>query len=483
MGQRRPGFARAGFRRVASSTTSSGSISVANFAAVATLPSSSYDDGQPLWVKSARAQFLLMPSNGAAARTNYRIAALGKLGYQWVRVAMRNGIYEVQPGWVIDPKNITGLASDDNSGVDATAPLLTFQEHAWRLAGAELAQNTTTTYLSDQQPGDAPTYTFLCQAGIQHAFQGSATVLHTGTVTSYTPMTFGAITAADDAQLVDAAVAGGSWTAAGALGQGVRVRRTNGVNITCWVVSDLGGTTGRTSQPFNSASVNTRPAFAPGDTYVIEQLPKVTSMRFLDLAGVGTKFIDTWWASPQRQTGGVFAVNCYFSTLSTNSFYPGQFTTQGCCFDTGGTTFTALAWTCTCPTFKGTGATLYTWVQGVTNFEGNIATYQGARCQFSSGFASCTQFNAYDVTNKFCNGDTGARVHFVGGGIGGKGCTSKLVAMHQGSQLLSGAQGFASGAFFNSLTTTDNNPIEADATSGSAAIPLTPSFNMVATTS
>jgi len=59
-----------------------------------------------------------------------------------------------QPTWFVDPANVTGNASDSNSGLTAAVPLLTFREIVlrWGSSSPVLAQNTTITFLSDQNP-------------------------------------------------------------------------------------------------------------------------------------------------------------------------------------------------------------------------------------------------------------------------------------------------------------------------------------------
>ena len=56
-----------------------------------------------------------------------------------------------QPTWFIDPQNVTGLASDLNSGLDASHPVLTYSAGVagkWMTTSPTLSQNTTITWLS-----------------------------------------------------------------------------------------------------------------------------------------------------------------------------------------------------------------------------------------------------------------------------------------------------------------------------------------------
>ena len=462
--------------------TSLGTLNVANYAALAAAPAGTYTAGQVAFVSSGQALFLLMTS-AAAARTNVRIAASGLAGAQWVRIPMRNPYWEVQSTWTIDPTNSTGLASDDNIGSSSAAPLLTWTEHSLRLASAEIAQATTTTVLGDQQAGDNPTYTYVVRGGILMSFVGSPTVLHASTVTSYAAATFGAIAAADDCELGDTAVSGGSWTAAGALAKGVRVRRTNGTAIYAFFLKDLGGTTARLSQPFNPAAATTQPVFVAADSYNIEQLPKILSVRFTDIQAItGTKLDSFDWRAAGVGVPPVWFLNCYFSTWTSNVLWLGGLM-QNSCMDTGGLTFSGgPKMTFTCGAFKGTGATLYS-LNGPFNFEGNLTCCQGVQFNVANGAMQAFQLNAYDCTAAaFIHGDTNGRLHFLVGGIGGKGNTGLLVSMGQGSQCLSGTNAIASGAFYNSASTSDLTPIAASGVAGVGPIPLDASLNGVFTT-
>ena len=62
-----------------------------------------------------------------------------------------------QATWFIDPQNISGTASDANSGIDATHAVLSYNGGVaakWGTFEPILAQNTTMTWLSSQPAGD-----------------------------------------------------------------------------------------------------------------------------------------------------------------------------------------------------------------------------------------------------------------------------------------------------------------------------------------
>src|SRR5271154_4177598 len=98
-----------------------------------------YNDGSLAWVASVGDFFVnkasALPVDNITVVTN-----AGRAGYQWVRLGITNRNWAAQSTWVIDPQNSTGLASDQNTGIDATHPLLTYSEHARRLAGAYIQQ-------------------------------------------------------------------------------------------------------------------------------------------------------------------------------------------------------------------------------------------------------------------------------------------------------------------------------------------------------
>lgn len=446
------------------------------------IPSAGLGAGTWAYVATVDAYFRL--KQGVLATDNITVVnAFGKAGWQWVRQDFRNPFWAGQTTWTIDPTNSTGVASDENIGLNSAAPLLTWAEHARRLAFAAIPQNVTTIVLGDQQSGDKPIYTYVMGPVILHSFVGSPTVLHTSTVTGFSAATFGAIAAADDCEIVDTAVSGGSWTAAGALAKGVRIRRTNGTTINAYFLKDLDTTTARLSQPFNPAAATTQPVFSIGDTYNIEQLPKIFSIRFTDIqAVIGTKLDSFDWRSSGTGVPPIFFLDCYFSTWTNNVLWLGGLM-QNCCIDTGGLTFTGgPKFTFLCGAFKGAGTTLYS-LDGEWSSEGNLTSFQGCEVVFGRGIWNIFQLNTYDCTGSvFLKGDTGGRLHFLNGGIGGKGNTSALVSMGQGSQCLSGTFAITSGNFFNTASTSSPTPIVASGAGGVVAIPLDANFNGVFTT-
>lgn len=436
---------------------------------LATVVSTTFTAGQLAFVDSLKAIFMLTPST-VAVRTGIRIAASGLAGYQWVRQLIRNPIWEMQATWTIDPTNSTGLASDDNSGVDSSAPLLTYTEHCCRLANAEIAQATTTTVLGTQQAGDNPTYTFWVRPGIIHTFQGVGTVLYTSTCTGFTAMSNG-VAAIDDAQFVDSAIPGGSFTAAGTLAKGIILKRTNGTLIYAYVLKDLGSTTARVSQPFNPLSSLTQPAFVNGDTYQAIQLPQISSIRFADSFTLGTKFDSFDWRVNSSDMPP-FTNNCYFSTLANVQGRTNQ-AHLNACFDTGTRSYTGI-FTITCGCFKGSGTSRQSFL-GNLNTEANIICFQGASILPSVGNWNAKQVNFFDCTAVACvQSDTSSRAHFLSV-INGKGNTGKVLYATEGTQIVwSGA----ATPFLNGITS-DGTPYRAGSTVSASPILLQADMNGV----
>ena len=97
-----------------------------------------------------------------------------------------------QPAWFVDPANASGLASDNNTGLTAAKPLLTFKEivRRWGSSSPALAQDTTITFLSSQPDlgvNDPINITpQLTGAGASLFFVGGLTQVATDHITTYT---------------------------------------------------------------------------------------------------------------------------------------------------------------------------------------------------------------------------------------------------------------------------------------------------------
>jgi hypothetical protein len=115
------------------------------------------------------------------------------LATQWI--SPTNNPTWNQATWFIDPANSTGLASDDNSGVDALHPVLTYNGGVvakWGTSAPTLRQNTTLTWLSSQPPDDKTDPVIFtpvmlnCFVTLQ-GVTGAAQIIHSGVLGAVTP--------------------------------------------------------------------------------------------------------------------------------------------------------------------------------------------------------------------------------------------------------------------------------------------------------
>lgn len=466
------------FNGAAGNVTFFPSIDAATFVALAAIPSATLGTGQMVFVRSAQAVFFLTVS-GAAARTNFRVAASGKAGSQWVRAVMRNPIWEVQTTWVIDPTNSTGLASDDNSGVDATHPLLTWQEHAWRWESAQIVASVAVSVLGAQAATDQPTYTHHCAIGAAVTWTATApTVVYTGTVGTYTLMNVAAA-AADDAQLFDASIAGGSFTAAGALAKGIKLRATTGGLGEAYVLQDLGGTTCRTSRPMTAAGANA--TFTAGETYQILALPQILFLRFTDVAPFSNVIFGFDYHTSTSNLGypAIRMAGTYISQCGRGVFSQAI----NCCMDSGGylhflNSADVIRVSAFSGAIKGTGGQTIALGFGTIKSEAATICFQNCRVLIENGTFNTGQLCFYDVTAGPCiTTGTGGRVHMLGP-VGGKGNTGKLFSAGQSSQIVS-TLGIATGGAFVAASTTDPLPVQAGSTTSATAITLDANMNGV----
>lgn len=440
-------------------------ISVANAASLAKVST----EGMPValaYVGTFGDVFILRP--GTVTADGKTVIQSTKPGYEWFRMLLSGAVNARVPAWFIDPSNTTGAASDENNGITATSPLLTWSEHARRLSTAQISTTVTVSVLSDQVTGDTPYYT--CEFNGTAAalnFTGTTAAVFTSTVTGYTPCTVGA-SATDDNSLVDSAVPGGSWTAAGAMAKGLLVRRTSGTVIQCFAMKDKGAQTLRVSQPINNAATTTQPNFAPGDTYEVTRLPLIRSLnlRYPTTAQfpVGVKNFQCS-GTDLRAIGKVFWQTVYFTALVA----AGAGTYQNCCFNSSSFVFSGnggvMSFNGGC-CFIGTGATRYEFLDAFVNTEGNVVHSQGAQLFVESGSVTANQWNVYDTTISAVSTGVAARIQFLGF-LNGSGNTSKMLSAVNASWIT-----FSNASIVNAGSTTDPTPYKASTTVSASPIPL-----------
>lgn len=453
-------------------------IEVGTFADISSLVSVNLQSGQPAIVNSANATFILLAST-AAIRTNLRIPANGKAGYQWIRQLYRQPIWETQTTWVIDPTNTTGLASDDNSGLNASAPLLTYQEHAWRWAEAQITSNAAITVLGSQQIGDEPVFTARVAKNAQCTWTGTPTDIYTSTVTSFTLMNVVAA-AADDAQFVDTGVPGGSFTAAGVVAKGVRLIGTTGARAIAYLLKDLGGTTCRTSRPMNGATpVASNAVFVAGDTYKAQTLPTILFFTWRDQAPWGAALNTFNINIPVSLfTNNVppNINNCYISSMPNGQggLYS-NFCLDGTSHFFGGANVlgSQVVTSLVGGAFKTLGTIILS--QSVTDSETSTLCFQGGSVLVENGTFNTGQLCFYDSTGPLIQVGTGGVIHLGAGGlapgfVSGKGNTNRIFLALSGGQIKTNRP-MTDGNSFVLASTTDPTPVQSGTKTSTGNMP------------
>lgn len=188
-----------------------------------------------------------------------------------------------QATWFIDPANSTGLASDLNSGIDATHPVLTYNGGVvakWGTTRPTLVQNTSITWMSDA-PADAsdPVVCLPVISGIGsgngvvvtlQGVLGAAQTLHTGALAGVVAKNRPA------KQLLEADL--GFAAPIGSLVQNTMA----GKSSYAWVYQNVAGTVfsltepmAPTVLPFNDSVFTPVDTWANGDTFTVFSPVKV----------------------------------------------------------------------------------------------------------------------------------------------------------------------------------------------------------------
>jgi hypothetical protein len=294
------------------------SLSFANIAGLAGFNASTLDAGATAYVETLRDFFVL---DGEALTTDgiTVIAAGSKVGFQWRRLTLPNLFWAAQAAWFVDPSNGSGLASDENTGIDRTHPLLTLSEHARRLSTTRLSVGQTVTLMGSQLTTDNPVY----ECGFPDAaftplltFVGDLTAIHNGTITTSTPGA-AAPTADNGDRIADTGLPV-SWTASGMLADAILFKRTNSTALWWWGAKDLGTKVLRISRPNDGAGTET--ALATNDTYTAYSLFILRNVRFTSPVTVDAIEISQLHYTPSAAFTRPTAVkytNVWFSTILT----------------------------------------------------------------------------------------------------------------------------------------------------------------------
>jgi hypothetical protein len=199
---------------------------------------------------------------------------------------MPGNIYWTQGAWVIDPQNVSGTASDGNSGADATHALVHYSEllARWGTQSPRLRQDTVITFLSSHTDDtDAVYLTPALEHGASCILQGTL-----GAAQQVAAGVLAGVVAKNRAgpQLLNATL--GAGVAAGTF----VTNTTAGKLSACWVFKNVAGNTWALSQPLarQAAPFVTTPSevdtWANGDTYV------AFTPLSIALADVGAELVD-----------------------------------------------------------------------------------------------------------------------------------------------------------------------------------------------
>lgn len=394
-------------------------------------------DGTRCYVASRDRVFRL--DTTALTTNTWDTFASATVGRQWLSEAKTSSLrFSFQTTWQIDPQNTTGLASDDNTGADATHPLRSYSEHALRLGDAVVGQATTITIRSAFVAGDEPVYQFRTKPAINVIFEGiEVSTVYTGTITTWTPSVTTA--AADDNQLVDATVPA-SFTASGMLADAILFRRTNSTAVYWWAAKDLGGAapnaTLRTADAFTL--VGGTGVLANGDSYVASTIPTIGAVRFTQILDGGVTFrflnhVDSTsfsptigrpivyrhsWRNGTSPANFTIGVNLGWSNASQASILPGA-------------NATALS-----GMVRGGGAQTF-YIPGGCDINAGRVTLQGCSFLVEGRLLITTRNTVHDVFNPgqaMIVADDGGRVYFahVTGCLGGKGNSVPILDVGEG---------------------------------------------------
>lgn len=231
------------------------------------------------WVQSVGDWFDLQPPGITPSVPLVQVVASD--GRHWVREFILNPEWLAQATWSMDESNVTGLASDENTGIDDTHPLLSVDELVRRIGVSGNFGTKVIRWLSNTTHSQI-NLASISPAGIPLAtpdnfpviiFVGVPTVLRTGTLTGATDAPW----TVTDSSLPT------SWTASGLISSssGTRLIRKTDKTKHAFMAYESTARTAKTSPtngftedlvwfPFGTPAAS----FAPGDTYEVLSLPK-----------------------------------------------------------------------------------------------------------------------------------------------------------------------------------------------------------------
>ena len=253
-------------------------IAVANLTALAALPSAKLSPGEALAFVISRSAFFALQTSTLPTNLIDTVAASGLAGAQWLRLRIPDKGNTSQLTYSVDELNITGTASDDNTGLDDAHALLTAAELSYRVEGAVYGAGVCCVVRNLSQMSNAYFNVRGVRAGAvpagspntlfpsSFAVVGVPTVVYTGTIGTPTQVSAGGngTNTFNDAT-------GPAFTTVNRIWQ-----RTNGTKAQFWPQSGGDGTF-RISQPSTNF---TQATLVDGDTYTISSMPTIAGLKF-----------------------------------------------------------------------------------------------------------------------------------------------------------------------------------------------------------
>ncbi len=259
--------------------------------------------------------------------------------------------WQSQATWYIDPANSSGVASDSNSGVDASHPVLSYNGGIvakWGTNSPTLRQDTTLTWMSSQSSGGTDPIVLNPICGLKDASTDGAIISIVGQTTLVHSGTLGTVTAKSRAtgQLLQVDL---QYSPTLVAGRSLLVKNTTAGKISfAWLYPPSGdGHTWNLSQPLapialplgEIPTINEIDTWSIGDTYELYDLPHVNLVQCEPL-GAALNGTLSYPAPVQMLNVGVYAGNelnsdgttlldnvtlnaCFFDTTITGNFTTG----------------------------------------------------------------------------------------------------------------------------------------------------------------
>ena len=395
-------------------------LTVANAAGMSALVVTTMPNGTPVYVASRDAVFRLVTS--AKTVNTWDTFASTDAARQWLRdgrVSLKSATVAT---WTVN----TATGSDDAVGTGVT-PLKTLSELSWRLYGTKLLANVLVQLTGSMAAADLPMFNFMVVAGVTFTIEGQPVAIYTSTITAIPTVTTAGPSITENT-ITDAAVPAGSFTAAGAMANGVMGSRTVGGAAFWWFAKDKGATVARISVP--------TAALANGNTYQAQTLPTINALRFSECRFNACVIRQCFTAASFSDSCLRFE-RCFFNAVATlpavafvNCAWQGQNSFQVAASARNGLISTGGM-------VRGTGAESFIFTVPFFVISGSL-TFQAARISIQGGFllinADQCFYDYTGVSGWFVMTDGAAVSWFVGAAVG-IGSTGPMATASRASKL------------------------------------------------